>query len=392
MMTRETRSFRIRGRVSNASRRPSQEQNPEPEEVVGTGTIIQGRTSDFIIKSNTVRLDRRPLVAQGKDSPLRIKGGNKLSSTQKVVKSEEEFKTGEKVKKENTPSPFNSATKMYYTDENELVEAIDLKTGALIGEGAYGKVYKALNKKTGKFLAVKSIQLVGDLSQSFANLEDLNREIPILRQLSHENIVQLYSYSVHGETVQLYMELMPGGSIASMLKQFGRFEEPVIKRFTRQILNGLVYLHSKGVIHRDLKGANILTDNFGNVKLADFGSSHIIINVPLLTASQTAVCTSMKGSLYWMAPEVLNQERHGKRVDIWSLGCTIIEMATASYPWPRCETFLDFITLVNQERTPPIPTTLSEAGQDFVRKCCTFEKRARPTAAMLQEHDFLRED
>eukprot|EP01017_Pseudomicrothorax_dubius_P020564 TRINITY_DN22399_c0_g1_i1.p1 TRINITY_DN22399_c0_g1~~TRINITY_DN22399_c0_g1_i1.p1 ORF type:complete len:218 (-),score=36.35 TRINITY_DN22399_c0_g1_i1:239-835(-) len=194
------------------------------------------------------------------------------------------------------------------------------------------------------------------------------------------------------DSLYILMELMPGGSVASLLKQYGYFEEKIIKKFTKQILNGIIYLHSQGVIHRDLKGANILTDNLGNVKLADFGSSHLCRKASVLNHSQADICKSIKGSLYWMAPEVLDQDSYGKKVDVWSLGCTVIEMATGECPWPKCDTFLDFLALVRKERCPKIPLHLSPVAQDFIRLCCTYDKRERPSAAQLLDHLFLLDD
>ena len=137
----------------------------------------------------------------------------------------------------------------------------------------------------------------------------------------------------------MYMELMPGGSIANVLQTFGAFDECVIKSFARQLVEGLDFLHSNRIIHADLKGANILFDGKENIKLSDFGAARFkvqqCIENEYLTHSESDICKSIKGSLYWMAPEMIKQIGYGRKIDIWALGCTMIEMATGKHPWPE---------------------------------------------------------
>lgn len=93
-----------------------------------------------------------------------------------------------------------------------------------------------------------------------------------------------------------------------------------------------------------------------------------------------------------MAPEMLNQQRHGKKVDIWSFGCTVIEMASGAHPWPKCETFTDFITLVNKLKRPPIPEHLTPQLKDFLEQCFTWDPHTRPKAVDLISHPFIMEE
>ena len=146
---------------------------------------------------------------------------------------------------------------------------------------------------------------------------------------------------------------------------------------------GLEYLHSKGVVHSDLKGANVLFDSEGNVKLADFGASKFIPNLPAVSASASEMCNSVKGSFYWMAPEMLMEKGHGRKIDIWSLGCIMIEMATASHPWPYVKTFPDLIVAISKQETPPIPEHLSATAKDFVMQCLQYDKKLRPRPKVL---------
>jgi len=211
----------------------------------------------------------------------------------------------------------------------------------------------------------------------------LEHEIDILRHLQHSNIV---SYKGHDEIdacLYVYLEYMPGGSVAQALKQFGPFEESLVRWHSRGLLQGLEYLHTRQptVLHRDIKGANVLLGLNGTVKLSDFGCSKRTAD----TMSRT-----LKGSVPWMAPEVIQQSgQAGRRSDVWSFGCVVIEMATAKQPWGGFDNHLAaMFKIAMSQETPPIPDSLSEACRDFIRQCTQREKASRPQAAALLLHDF----
>ena len=201
--------------------------------------------------------------------------------------------------------------------------------GELIGIGAFGRVFSGLNNVTGELVAVKQVSFAKDEAlqgRVAEHIRALEAEVDVLKQLKHENIVQYLGTERTEDAIHIFLEFVPGGSIASLLAKFGPFPESVIRVYTRQILRGLEYLHQKGIMHRDIKGANILIDKRGTVKLADFGASKKIEDL----ATVGSGCKSIRGTPYWMAPEVIKQTGHGRPADIWSVGCTVIEMATGT--------------------------------------------------------------
>ena len=133
----------------------------------------------------------------------------------------------------------------------------------------------------------------------------------------------------------IFLEYMPCGSMSSVLKKFGAYQMSLARKYMKQILEGLMFLHSRGIVHRDLKGANILIDQWGDAKLADFGACRQLAS---LHATMSGEMKSIKGSVFWMAPEMV-AGTIGRRCDIWSAGCVLIEMLTAAHPWAAHQGF-----------------------------------------------------
>ena len=163
--------------------------------------------------------------------------------------------------------------------------------GALIGAGSFGSVYLGMNAMNGLLMAVKQVELPtgsGPNEQRKKSMLDaLEREIDLLRELQHENIVQYLDSSSDDKHLNIFLEYVPGGSVTALLRNYGAFEEALCNNFVRQILQGLQYLHSKDIIHRDIKGANILVDNKGGIKISDFGISKKVEESALLLAPLT---------------------------------------------------------------------------------------------------------
>lgn len=149
--------------------------------------------------------------------------------------------------------------------------------GALIGAGSFGSVYLGMDAMNGLLMAVKQVELPTgsgpNEQRKKSMLEALEREINLLRELQHDNIVQYLDSSSDDMHLYIFLEYVPGGSVTALLRNYGAFEEALCRHFVRQILQGLNYLHSRDIIHRDIKGANILVDNKGGIKISDFGIS-----------------------------------------------------------------------------------------------------------------------
>ncbi|KAF7723669.1 hypothetical protein EC973_001760 [Apophysomyces ossiformis] len=263
--------------------------------------------------------------------------------------------------------------------------------GKLIGSGSYGRVYHALNIEAGELIAVKQVNLPMtkadmDNAKLREKTEALFREITLIGDLDHENIVQYLGYDTDEDEgyIYIFLEYIPGGSISSCLK-FGKFEEPLVSFFTRQILQGIKYLHERGILHRDIKAANVLVDTTGVCKITDFGLSKANHKEEIYDALSDN--SAYRGTIYWMAPEVLTST-YSAKVDIWSLGCTVIEMLTGTHPWLNINQ-LAALYSIGQSQVPPIPEGISEEARDFLNKCLLINPDERPTAAELLNHAFV---
>ncbi|TMW95756.1 hypothetical protein EJD97_008376 [Solanum chilense] len=257
------------------------------------------------------------------------------------------------------------------------------KKGRLIGRGTFGHVYLGFNSESGEMCAMKEVTLFSDDPKSRESAQQLGQEISLLSRLRHPNIVQYLGSETVDDKLYIYLEYVSGGSIYKILQEYGQLGELAIQSYTQQILSGLAYLHAKNTVHRDIKGANILVDPNGRVKLADFGMAKHITGqyCPL----------SFKGSPYWMAPEVIkNSNGCNLAVDIWSLGCTVLEMATTKPPWSQYEGVAAIFKIGNSKEVPAIPYHLSDEGKDFVRQCLQRNPLHRPTASQLLKHPFVK--
>ncbi|KAF4126033.1 hypothetical protein GMORB2_1279 [Geosmithia morbida] len=270
--------------------------------------------------------------------------------------------------------------------------------GQLIGKGTYGRVYLGMNATTGEFLAVKEVEVnpraaAGDKAKMREMVAALDQEIDTMQHLDHVNIVQYLGCERKEASISIFLEYISGGSIGSCLRKHGKFEESVVSSLTRQTLSGLAYLHREGILHRDLKADNILLDLDGTCKISDFGISKKTDNI-----YGNDKTNSMQGSVFWMAPEVIRSQGEGysAKVDIWSLGCVVLEMFAGRRPWSREEAVGAIYKLANGE-TPPIPEdvqeTLGPLPVAFMMDCFQVNPFDRPTAdVLLSQHPFCNWD
>ncbi|KAJ3526316.1 hypothetical protein NMY22_g10214 [Coprinellus aureogranulatus] len=264
--------------------------------------------------------------------------------------------------------------------------------GELIGKGTYGRVYLALNATTGEMIAVKQVELPqtpSDKSDSrqATVVQALKMESETLKDLDHPHIVQYLGFEETPTNLSIFLEYVPGGSIGSVLKKHGKFDDVVTRSFTSQILDGLEYLHSKGILHRDLKSDNILVEMTGVCKISDFGISKRTDDI-----YAGAQHTAMQGTIFWMAPEVINTQKGGYnfKIDIWSVGCVVLEMWGGVRPWTG-EEMVAVMFKLYQGVLPPLlaDMKLSEHATDFRLKCFAINPDERPSAKELKAHPYL---
>ncbi|TPP43229.1 Protein kinase domain family protein [Leishmania donovani] len=258
--------------------------------------------------------------------------------------------------------------------------------GPALGKGSYGTVHLGI-LTNGKMVAVKYVNVVSESPEALASVE---AEVNMLRELSHPNIIRYFGAHTIQDTMLVFMEFAVGGSLTSIVKKFTHLTEPVMQLYTFQILKGLQYLHDKGVVHRDIKGENILIDGYGVAKLADFGCSKSLANIA--NSSQVG-CGTLVGSPFWMAPEVIRSEAYGTKADIWSVGCTVVEMLNGGEP-PWREEFDNVYSAMfyvgSTNDIPQIPAETSDPCRDFLFRCFERDVMKRASADELLQHPWLK--
>ncbi|KAJ2743121.1 ATP binding [Coemansia sp. BCRC 34301] len=262
--------------------------------------------------------------------------------------------------------------------------------GAPIASGSFGSVYFGMNTRTGAIMAVKEVELPKPGSVSMKRnqrmADALRHELDLLKGLDHRNVVKYLGTDMDERNIYIFLEYVSGGSVSSALASFGMFPETLVRTYTAQIIEGLVYLHEQGIIHRDIKGGNVLIDQDGSVKISDFGISKRVDEV--VAASKTDRRASLQGSVFWMAPEVVKDTKYTVKGDVWSLGCLVIEMMTGSHPFPDLDQ-MQALYSIGQRGRPKIPDGMSADGQDFLERALQVDLDMRPTAMDLLPHAFV---
>ncbi|XP_066527822.1 mitogen-activated protein kinase kinase kinase kinase 3 isoform X2 [Hoplias malabaricus] len=252
-----------------------------------------------------------------------------------------------------------------------------------IGSGTYGDVYKARNVNTGELAAIKVIKL--EPGEDFAVVQ---QEIIMMKDCKHSNIVAYFGSYLRRDKLWISMEYCGGGSLQDIYHVTGPLLESQIAYVSRETLQGLYYLHNKGKMHRDIKGANILLTDNGYVKLADFGVSAQI-------SATLAKRKSFIGTPYWMAPEVAAVERKGgynQLCDIWAVGITAIELAELQPPMFDLHPMRALFLMTKSNFQPPKlkdKVKWTNNFHHFVKMALTKNPKKRPTAEKLLQHPFV---
>ncbi|XP_063299410.1 mitogen-activated protein kinase kinase kinase 4 isoform X3 [Pelobates fuscus] len=257
--------------------------------------------------------------------------------------------------------------------------------GNKIGEGQYGKVYTCISVDTGELMAMKEIRFQPNDHKTIKETAD---ELKIFEGLKHPNLVRYFGVELHREEMYIFMEYCDEGTLEEV-SRLG-LQEHVIRLYTKQITIAINVLHEYGIVHRDIKGANIFLTSAGLIKLGDFGCS-----VKLKNNAQTmpGEVNSTLGTAAYMAPEVITRaqgEGHGRAADIWSLGCVLIEMVTGKRPWHEYEHNFQIMYKVGMGHQPPIPDRISPEGKDFLSHCLESDPKKRWTASQLLDHPFVK--
>ncbi|XP_063987040.1 mitogen-activated protein kinase kinase kinase 4 isoform X3 [Diachasmimorpha longicaudata] len=260
--------------------------------------------------------------------------------------------------------------------------------GIKIGQGRFGKVYTVVNNQTGELLAMKEVPLQPGDHRAVRRLVE---ELQIFEGIQHKHLVRYDGIEIQREEMLLFMEFCAEGTLESLVAGSGNgLPEIFIRKYTHQLLLAVSVLHNHGIVHRDIKTANIfLTDQGNCLKLGDFGC-----------AVQIKAHTTMPGELQgfvgtqaYMAPEVFMKTEsggHGRAADVWSVGCCVVEMASGKRPWAEFDSNYQIMFKVGMGESPAPPKHLCKEGVDLASKCLTHDPKKRPTANILLSHPFAR--
>ncbi|GFY61990.1 hypothetical protein TNIN_202061 [Trichonephila inaurata madagascariensis] len=247
-----------------------------------------------------------------------------------------------------------------------------------LGKGSYGSVYKAMHKESGQILAIKQVSVNTDL-------QEIIKEISIMQQCESPFIVKYYGSYFKGNDLWIVMEYCGGGSLSDIMRfRKKTLTEEEIATVLNGTLKGLEYLHNRRKIHRDIKAGNILLNNEGHAKLADFGVAGQLTDT--MAKRNTVI-----GTPYWMAPEVIQEIGYDCAADVWSLGITAIEIAEGKPPYGDMHPMRAIFMIPT--RPPPSfsnPDNWSADFIDFVSKCLTKSPHERASAVELLQHDFIK--
>ncbi|XP_060772482.1 mitogen-activated protein kinase kinase kinase 4 isoform X4 [Neoarius graeffei] len=325
----------------------------------------------------------RNFICQSKDTAV---CQNPMDMVQRAIRSFEE-KRYAALRQRNVIGQVCSTPKSYDNIMHVGLRKVTFKwqRGNKIGEGQYGKVYTCINVDTGELMAMKEIRFQPNDHKTIKETAD---ELKIFEGIKHPNLVRYFGVELHREEMYIFMEYCDEGTLEEV-SRLG-LQEHVIRLYCKQITTAINVLHEHGIVHRDIKGANIFLTSSGLIKLGDFGCS---VKLKNNAHTMPGEVNSTLGTAAYMAPEVITRakgEGHGRAADIWSLGCVLIEMVTGKRPWHEYEHNFQIMYKVGMGHKPPIPEKLSTEGKDFLSHCLESEPKYRSTASVLLDHPFVK--
>lgn len=257
-----------------------------------------------------------------------------------------------------------------------------------LGSGSYGAVFLIAlppnqTLKDGGFAAMKVID-----KSLMQNVIEYGQEVDLLKTMKHKNIVSYYGAAITDKDFRIFLEYVPGGSLERVLNSEKKLNETLTAGWVKDIMEGLLYLHSNNIIHRDIKPGNILINIDGSCKITDFGSS--------VFAAEMDQC-SIKGTALYLAPEIAKKQQGGKPSDVWALGITVIKMLTGSPP--RQDEFIQrkikglhqILYFIRESNDPNIliPNHLSNLVKSFLQQCLSINPSERETIDNLLKHEWI---
>ncbi|KAK6727763.1 hypothetical protein RB195_005444 [Necator americanus] len=333
-----------------------------------SSTLNSPRTPDSLASkmANVAMVSRRAkLAAAALDTDKMVAKRTTYPLGRVVALKREEFKV------ENYADPSKTVPFRY-----QLLERI--------GGGSFGTVYKALNVDAQCVIAVKKIRVERGV------LKILQGEVDIFRNLNHKNLVKYYGCEVHQDEVLIMMEYCSEGTLERICRE--GLDEELVRRYTNSLLRAVAYIHSQKVVHRDIKPANIFLDLHCVLKLGDFGCSVRLRD----QATIYGEIAEYAGTVQYMAPEVLTYggkaedgryRGYGRAVDIWSIGCVVLQMTTGRAPWPEMHP-LQITMRVCQGGLPAYPLPIGPLLKHFLDMCFVFDPDKRKSAEQLLLHPF----
>ncbi|KAJ7067279.1 kinase-like protein [Mycena amicta] len=259
--------------------------------------------------------------------------------------------------------------------------------GEMLGKRT--NLFLGLNATTGEMLVAKQYTFDATETPGRPSARSLKREVALMQRVDHANLVQCFGFEeTTGGDIMVLMEYFSGTSLRAEIHKHGRLAEGVVQAITSQVLDALVHLHARGMVHGDLKSTKILVDSSGVCKIAGLGCSTWTDGVGLRDNSR-----AVPRAIWWTAPEIIRTQYQawGTKADVWSVGCLVLEMLTGMRPWFDSEAVAVMFKLYHQTLRPGVPpdVVLSPMALDFLERCLALQPEDRMSAVELGRHPFI---